>query len=113
MFSKDFRIRKKEEVNAVFKQGKSVSCPELAFRFLPNGLPHTRVTVLAGTKLSKKAVHRNRIRRRLREIARLNYDKLPQGIDLLIVARSLKLREMEFVQLTNLFLSLAEKLPNR
>jgi ribonuclease P protein component len=112
MFSKEFRIRKKEEVNLIFKTGKSVSFPELAFRFLPNKFPHTRVTVLVGTKLSNKAAHRNRIKRRLREIARQNHEELPKGIDLLVVARSLKLREMDFVQLTNLFLSLAKKITN-
>ncbi|MFH1546608.1 MAG: ribonuclease P protein component [Patescibacteria group bacterium] len=112
MLKKEFRLRQKEEVEAVFKRGKFVSIPELIFRFLPNNLGFTRITILVGVKLSNKAVHRNRIRRRLRELARLNLEKFPKGFDLLIVARDSKLREMEFERLTQKFLSLVARLPN-
>lgn len=111
MLSKEFRLRKKEEVNLVFKTGESVSLPEIALRFLPNNLEFARVAVLVGVKLSKKAVVRNRIKRRLREVARLNFSKIPAGLDLLIIARDHKLREMKFEALNKLFLSLAAKLP--
>jgi len=113
MLSSKFRLRRKEEVNLVFKTGRSISAPEFAFRFLPNSLSGTRIAVLVGVKLSKKAVDRNRIRRRLREIARLNFTKIPPGFDLLIVARNSKLLEIDFVDLTAKFLSLVAKIPNR
>lgn len=110
MFASQFRLRKKEDVDLIFKKGRSVSSPELAFRFLPNSRGHSRIAVLVGTKLAKKAADRNRIRRRLREIARTNFNQIPKGFDLLVVARDLKLRDIDFAELTRKFLALVIKI---
>jgi len=45
-----------------------------------------RLGVTVSTKLGG-AVQRNRIKRRIKEIYRLNEDKLPTGYDIVIVAR--------------------------
>ena len=110
MLSRKFRLRQKDDVNRVFKEGRSAASRELALKFLPNKEGKTRVVILVGKKLHKSAVARNRIRRRLREVARLNYEKLPQGIDLLVVARTVKLREMEFGELTQKYLQLVKRI---
>ncbi len=112
MLASKFRLRKKEEVNSLFRRGESVSLSEFALRFRTNSLGLTRVAVLVGVKLSKKAVVRNKIKRRLREVARLHFDQIPVGLDLLIIAREIKLREMEFGELNKKFLDLIAKLPN-
>ena len=52
-----------------------------------NGLDHNRVGYTVSTKLGH-AVVRNRVRRRLREIYRLNSSQLKTGWDIVIVARS-------------------------
>ena len=73
----------------------------------PNRLGKNRVGITAGKKLGH-AVVRNRVRRRLREIYRLNEDKFTPGWDIVVVARS-RCISADFRKLTDAYLSLAEK----
>lgn len=73
----------------------------------PNRLATNRVGVTVGKKLGK-AVIRNRVRRRLREVYRLNEHLFAPGWDIVVVARS-RCINMDFQKLTNAYLSLAEK----
>ena len=64
-----------------------------------------------GITVSKKlghAVVRNRIRRRLREVYRLNEEKFLPGWDIVVVARS-RCLDTDFRSLVKAYLSLAEK----
>ena len=61
-----------------------------------------RVGYTVSTKLGK-AVVRNRIRRRLREIYRLNSYKLKDSVDIVIVARS-RCIEAEYAKMEQAFL---------
>ena len=66
-----------------------------------------RVGVTVGKKLGKAHI-RNRVRRRVREVYRLNEDKFQPGWDIVIVARG-KAIDAEFSALTGNFLALAKK----
>lgn len=73
----------------------------------PNRTGSNRVGVTVSKKLGK-AVVRNRVRRRLREVYRLNEDKFLSGWDIVVVARS-RCISADFSRLTGAYLSLAEK----
>ena len=66
-----------------------------------------RVGITVSKKLGKAHV-RNRVRRRLREIYRLNEEKFQPGWDIVVVARS-RAVDAKFSKLTESYLSLAEK----
>ena len=72
-----------------------------------NRSAQNRVGVTVGKKLGH-AVIRNRVRRRLREVYRLNEAKFAPGWDIVVVARS-RCVAADFSKLTHAYLSLAEK----
>ena len=66
-----------------------------------------RVGITVSKKLGKAHI-RNRVRRRLREVYRLNEEQFAPGYDIVVVARS-RCIEAPFDQLTKAYLSLAKK----
>ena len=72
-----------------------------------NRTPENRMGITVSKKLGKAHV-RNRTRRRLREVYRLNEAKFRPGWDIVVVARS-KAVDAEFSQLTRSYLALAKK----
>ncbi len=73
----------------------------------PNRTATNRVGITASKKLGH-AVVRNRVRRRLREVYRLNEDRFAPGWDIVVVARS-RCVDADFQKLTHAYLSLAKK----
>ena len=73
----------------------------------PNRTATNRVGITASKKLGN-AVVRNRVRRRLREVYRLNEHRFAPGWDIVVVARS-RCIDAPFEKLTGAYLSLAEK----
>jgi ribonuclease P protein component len=68
---------------------------------------HNRVGITVSKKLGKAHI-RNRVRRRFREVYRLNEDKFLPGYDIVVVART-KAIDADFNKLTAAYLQLAEK----
>ena len=72
-----------------------------------NRTGENRVGITVSKKLGKAHI-RNRVRRRLREVYRLNEDKFQPGWDIVVVARS-RAVEAPFTRLTASYLALAKK----
>jgi len=92
----------------VYSKGKSAATPRMVLYVFPNGKPSNRMGITVSTKLGK-AVVRNKVKRRFREIYRLNEDGLLCGLDIVIVAR-IKSTTAEYAELDEDFLYLADKL---
>ncbi len=73
----------------------------------PNRTQGNRIGVTVSKKLGK-AVVRNRVRRRLREVYRLSESRFLPGWDIVVVARS-RAVDASFSDLTKAYLSLAQK----
>ena len=72
-----------------------------------NRTQENRVGITVSKKLGKAHI-RNRTRRRIREVYRLNEEKFQPGWDIVVVARS-KAVDAEFAKLTKSYLTLAKK----
>ena len=66
-----------------------------------------RVGITVSKKLGKAHI-RNRVRRRIREVYRLNEEKFQSGWDIVVVARARAI-DADFEKLTRAYLQLAEK----
>jgi len=96
------RITKKEDFDAVYRQSRTVSAGNVVLKFRKNNFEYSRIGIVVGTKFSKLAVERNRIKRQLREIMRAEFKKIYPGWDMVIIAQkkgksflsSRELREM-------------------
>ena len=101
-------LKKNHEFRRLYSKGKSAAMPAMVVycRRRRGGL--NRVGITVSTKLGK-AVRRNRVRRRLREVYRLNESRLIRGLDVVIVAR-MKSRCADFRELEREFLAACGKL---
>ncbi|HHV64003.1 MAG TPA: ribonuclease P protein component [Peptococcaceae bacterium] len=84
MLKKKYRMRKKAEFQTVFAKGKSYSSKHVVI-YIFQGLP-----VKFGIVVSKRignAVQRNRAKRLLREVIRLNQDGLIVDCQMILLAR--------------------------
>jgi ribonuclease P protein component len=84
MLSAENRLRKKIEVERALRKGKSVFDDACGFRFIKNDMNFSRATVVVGTKLSKKAVVRNRLKRQYRDILRQIWPEISPGFDVVL-----------------------------
>lgn len=80
-------LKENHEFRRLYRKGASAVGGGMVVYCKKNRLGRNRLGLTASTKLGK-AVVRNRARRRLREVYRLNTPALKQGYDVILVARS-------------------------
>lgn len=81
-----YTLKENYEFRRVYQRGSSAVSGSMVVYCRKNRLGRTRLGITASTKIGG-AVTRNRARRRLREVYRLNRDKLQVGWDIILVAR--------------------------
>ncbi|MDP1538407.1 MAG: ribonuclease P protein component [bacterium] len=103
MLSKNHRIRKKKDIEKIFKEGKNFREDSLVLKTVKNDLNACRFGFIVSQKISKKANIRNKIKRRLREIVRAKKARflLPPSLSL----GRLRMKSPE-VNTDNLFIAL-------
>ena len=92
----------------MYSKGKSAATATLVLYLRRNGAGENRLGLTVGTKVGK-AVRRNRIRRRLREIYRLHEAEMRRGWDIVAIART-RAAEASYRELEADFLRVAARL---
>lgn len=97
-------VKKKPEIDAIFRKGKKFSCFGVRLLVAPNSLSVNRIIVIP-VRHYGNAVQRNRIRRQIKEIWRNEKPKFQAGFDFAFVVYPGKAVDYETQkkQLTQLF----------
>ncbi len=91
----------------MYEEGQRRSASLCTVFLLSNGLAHSRLGITVPARVGN-AVVRNRIKRRLREIFRLNRPAIAAGWDIVVNPRA-QAAEAEFLKLAREFLRLLPK----
>ncbi len=84
MLRQKYRLTKGKDFHQIHVAGKSFFSSCCRIKLAKNNLAVSRFAVVVSAKISKQAVKRNRLKRQLREIIRLNLDRLATGVDVIV-----------------------------
>ena len=102
MLSKEYRFHSRGGVKYVYQKGKTIRKSKMSLVFCDNAKGFTRIAVVVSKKVSKTAVSRNRIRRRIYEAIRENMEFVPQKRDYIFVVYSGDIIRMPYKELVKL-----------
>ncbi len=86
-FDRSLRLLSASDYSRVFSSTSVKSgCPQALFIASPNRLDHPRLGLVIARKHVKLAVHRNRLKRLIRESFRLRQAQMP-SLDIVVLAR--------------------------
>lgn len=109
MLSKKYRFHSRGGVKWVYQHGKTIRSQKISLVFVPNGRGFTRIAVVVSKKVIKTAVGRNRIRRRVYEALRCNFDLIPKEMDYVFVVYSKDILNISFKNLEETLGKLVEE----
>jgi ribonuclease P protein component len=103
--SKQHRFTGQNTLRYLFKKGNSVRGNLLTLRYLRNNRTTSyRVAVVVSKKVTKSAPKRNRIRRRIYEIIRLNNAQYLQNHDIAFIVFNDKIATMPHAELEQIII---------
>jgi len=109
MLSKKYRFHSRGGVQYTYKHGKTIRTPKISLIHNINDRGFQRFAVVVSKKVSKSAVGRNRIRRRVYEAIRLELPEFSAKKDNIFVVYSKEVSSMDFLELRTLIHSLLEQ----
>ena len=101
-------LKKNSDFRRLYNRGKSAASKDLVLYIRRGRRGCNRIGITVTTKLGG-AVQRNRVRRRIREIYRLNESRFNVGLDIVVVAR-VRSRYATYAELEKAFFECASKL---
>src|SRR3989339_1036916 len=80
-----FRLKKRKDFERVLGSGQASGGEFFILKQASNDLSFTRFGFIISAKVSSRAIDRNRLRRQINEIIRLNLEKIKTGVDVVII----------------------------
>lgn len=89
MLAAENRLRRAADIARVYKRGVyGAGQGYLSVKATPNNRPESRAVVVVGKKVDKRATVRNRIRRRLAALLRLEWATVTTGYDIVVTVHA-------------------------
>ena len=85
MLKKINRLTKQKDFDHIYKTGKSSFSATMGIKISRNELKNYRFGIVVSTKVSKKAVERNKIKRQIRTIIKEKQYKTDNNYDIIII----------------------------
>lgn len=86
MLPKINRLTKQKDFEILFKGGRSFKNKFLALRVIKNNTEEIKIGFVVSQKVSKKAVVRNKVKRRLRESVKPILSEIKKGQNIAVIA---------------------------
>lgn len=112
MFSHLSRLRKERDIMRVYQKGRGASDAYMSIKILPNQLGRSRTAVVVSKKVDKRAVVRNKNRRRIQAILRGTGETYLAGCDIVVTVRC-DMTQLSHPQLEANIRQLLTKLANK
>lgn len=109
MIARSHRFHGHASLNSVYRRAQTVRGPLMSLKYAPRHRGGYRAAIVVSRKVSKSAVVRNRIRRRLYECMRQHEAELAAPYDLIFTVFSDQLATMEAPALDATLVSLLTK----
>lgn len=87
MLPAEYRLKLERDIKTLMACGKSVFGLLVGMKFRKNALHVSRFAIVAGVKVSKKAVERNRLKRQMRAIVEEVLPGIAPGFDVILFAK--------------------------
>lgn len=99
MLSRKHRLGRVRDFENLKKQGRSSRTRFFSVRYAASDQPEPRIAVVVSTKISKKAVERNKLRRRVRSIIFKHLHSVPKRTDVAFYA-NISAKKASFAELS-------------
>ena len=101
-------LKKNREFVRVFNFGKTFQCSSLKIKWLENKLGYFRFGIVVSTKIDKKAVIRNKIKRRFRAIFKEFVGEIKPSFDFVVVTRP-AIKTLDYHQMREIIINFLER----
>lgn len=108
MLSRTNRLSKQKDFEKIFRQGKEYRVDGLTIKSLARQQSFSRFGLVISTKVAKKAVARNRLRRQIRAILRAHLTDIKPGFDVVLIAKP-SLLDLSYQELEETIVDLFKK----